>query len=92
MERSRPRPVRFVLHLRRHERRRTAVVRHPALADQKAGHRVGWLNPTLYSLARTKNPYSKDFHDITDGNNIVDVGELGGRSGAASTRRRDGTR
>ncbi len=42
-----------------------------ALADRRPASRVGWLNPTLYNLARTKNPYSKDFHDITAGNNVV---------------------
>ena len=34
-----------------------------AIADQAAGHRLGWLNPRLYRLERS------DFVDITRGNN-----------------------
>lgn len=39
-----------------------------ALADQYQGKRVGFLNPTLYSIAR-KGSYSQTFHDIIAGNN-----------------------
>jgi subtilase family serine protease len=39
-----------------------------ALADQAAGHALGFLNPTLYALAGTR-AYAKDFHDVTVGNN-----------------------
>jgi subtilase family serine protease len=46
-----------------------------ALADQKAHHRVGFVNPALYLLSHTKE-YAKDFHDITTGNNTF-VGEGG---------------
>jgi subtilase family serine protease len=42
-----------------------------ALADQKAGHRVGWVNPALYTLSRVNKIYAQDFHDITVGNNVV---------------------
>jgi subtilase family serine protease len=42
-----------------------------ALADQANGRRLGWLNPQLYNLARTRPSYAKRFHDITTGNNIV---------------------
>ncbi len=39
-----------------------------ALANQAAGHSLGFLNPTLYSIGRGAN-YASDFHDITVGNN-----------------------
>lgn len=39
-----------------------------ALADQQAGHRLGQLNPALYTIAAGSN-YAKDFHDVTSGNN-----------------------
>jgi subtilase family serine protease len=39
-----------------------------ALADQKAGHRLGQLNPLLYAIA-SKGSYNKAFHDVTVGNN-----------------------
>jgi subtilase family serine protease len=39
-----------------------------ALADQLAGHRLGFLNPAIYAIARSSR-YSKTFHDITKGNN-----------------------
>ena len=38
-------------------------------ADQAAGHALGFLNPTLYSIAANKSSYSKDFHDVTVGDN-----------------------
>lgn len=38
---------------------------------QAAGHRVGLLNPTLYSLA-TSNPST--FHDVTTGCSLVETG------------------
>lgn len=39
-----------------------------AIADQAAGHRLGWLNPTLYALDdRSRSPIV----DITSGNNSV---------------------
>ena len=41
-----------------------------ALADQADGHRLGFLNPGLYALART-SLYKKVFHDVTTGNNSV---------------------
>jgi subtilase family serine protease len=44
-----------------------------ALADQKAGHRLGLLNHAIYSIAESSS-YSSDFHDITIGNNIESVG------------------
>jgi subtilase family serine protease len=43
-----------------------------AIADQMAGHPLGFINPALYKLA-TSSSYTQDFHEITVGNNIVDV-------------------
>ena len=39
-----------------------------ALADQMAGHPLGFINPTLYKLAASSS-YARDFRDITVGNN-----------------------
>jgi hypothetical protein len=39
-----------------------------AIADQIAGHGLGVINPTLYSLASGAN-YSTYFYDVTTGNN-----------------------
>lgn len=39
-----------------------------ALANQQAGHPLGFLNPGLYKLAESSS-YNQDFHDITEGNN-----------------------
>jgi subtilase family serine protease len=41
-----------------------------ALADQKAGHPLGFVNPAIYEIARGPL-YHKAFHDITTGNNTV---------------------
>ena len=43
-----------------------------AIADQMAGHPLGFINPALYKLAKS-NSYVQDFHDITVGNNTVNV-------------------
>ena len=43
-----------------------------ALANQMAGHPLGFLNPALYKLAAS-NTYAQDFHDITQGNNARTV-------------------
>jgi subtilase family serine protease len=40
-----------------------------AIADQIAGHGLGMINPTLYSLASNPATYSSDFYDVTTGNN-----------------------
>ncbi len=48
-----------------------------ALADQAAGHRLGFLNPTLYSIANSPF-YASAFHDITVGNNMWDVAGVPG--------------
>ena len=39
-----------------------------AIANQMAGRPLGYLNPALYTIAQGAN-YSRDFHDITVGNN-----------------------
>ncbi len=39
-----------------------------AIADQMAGHPLGFINPALYKLG-TSARYLQDFHDITSGNN-----------------------
>jgi subtilase family serine protease len=39
-----------------------------AIADQMAGHPLGFINPALYKLAASGS-YTQDFHDITQGNN-----------------------
>jgi subtilase family serine protease len=45
-------------------------------ADQLGGHRMGNINPALYSIAQAKSHYAAALHDITVGNN--DVAEIGG--------------
>lgn len=39
-----------------------------AIADQIAGHPLGFINPALYQIANT-DTYHQDFNDITIGNN-----------------------
>jgi len=41
-----------------------------AIADQMAGHPLGFINPALYKLAAS-SVYAQDFHDITAGDNSV---------------------
>jgi subtilase family serine protease len=43
-----------------------------ALADQEAGHPIGFVNPAIYRIARGPQ-YHKAFHDVTAGNNTVTV-------------------
>jgi len=43
-----------------------------AIANQMAGHPLGFLNTALYKLASSAT-YTRDFHDITQGNNSVQV-------------------
>jgi subtilase family serine protease len=40
-----------------------------ALANQKAGRQLGFINPTLYAIGATPGKYAMDFHDITGGQN-----------------------
>jgi subtilase family serine protease len=43
-----------------------------ALADQEAGHPLGFVNPAIYRIARGPQ-YHKAFHDVITGNNTVSV-------------------
>jgi len=40
-----------------------------AIANQKAGHRLGFLNAAIYQIGRVNKGYPASFHDITDGTN-----------------------
>lgn len=40
-----------------------------ALANQKAGRQLGFINPTLYAIGANAGKYAIDFHDITVGQN-----------------------
>jgi subtilase family serine protease len=40
-----------------------------ALADQAAGHALGFLNPALYAIGANAAEYAADFHDVTVGDN-----------------------
>jgi subtilase family serine protease len=42
-----------------------------AIADQKAGGRLGFLNKALYDIGESQRRYSSTFHDVTSGNNSV---------------------
>ena len=41
-----------------------------ALADQDAGHHLGFVNPAIYAIARGP-AYHRAFHDVTTGDNSV---------------------
>ena len=41
-----------------------------ALADQEAGHALGFINPTIYRIGRSSS-YRRAFHDITAGSNTI---------------------
>ncbi|HEY1354423.1 MAG TPA: hypothetical protein VGF67_32840, partial [Ktedonobacteraceae bacterium] len=41
-----------------------------ALANQMAGHPLGFINPALYKIAASAR-YQQDFHDVTLGSNAV---------------------
>jgi subtilase family serine protease len=43
-----------------------------ALADQMAGHDVGYINPALYQIANNPVKYAADFYDVTIGTNQID--------------------
>lgn len=42
-----------------------------AIADQKAGRDLGFLNPAFYEIGKAKKAYAATFHDITVGTNSV---------------------
>lgn len=46
-----------------------------AIANQMAGHPLGFINPGLYKVAMS-GLYSQAFHDITSGNNSVNTGSV----------------
>lgn len=46
-----------------------------AIANQMAGHPLGFINPALYKLAQSTN-YTLDFRDITVGNNSVNTNQV----------------
>ena len=52
-----------------------------AIANQMAGHPLGFLNPGLYKLAASR-AYNRDFHEITQGNNDNLVADVKGYSAA----------
>lgn len=45
-----------------------------AIADQMAGHALGFINPALYKVG-VSTRYQQDFHDITVGNNNVTLAQ-----------------
>ena len=53
-----------------------------AIADQVAGHPLGFINPALYKLAESSS-YAQDFHDITSGNNTNNAAHVQGYSAAS---------
>jgi len=42
-----------------------------AIADQKAGHDLGFINAALYQIGKDRKDYAADFFDVTSGNNSV---------------------
>jgi subtilase family serine protease len=46
-----------------------------ALADQYARHDLGFINPALYSIARSP-AYDQAFHDVTTGGNTITIGSV----------------
>src|SRR6266487_663387 len=48
-----------------------------AIANQMAGHPLGFINPTLYKLAAS-SAYAQDFHDIIVGNNSISNSQVQG--------------
>jgi subtilase family serine protease len=46
-----------------------------ALADQYAGRHLGFINPAIYEIGRSPR-YHRAFHDVTKGNNTVQVGSV----------------
>lgn len=49
-----------------------------AVANQVAGHPLGFINPALYKLASTPATYARDFRDITVGNNTDSKANVAG--------------
>ena len=42
-----------------------------AIADQKSGYNLGFINTALYQIGQANPHYSADFRDVTSGNNSV---------------------
>jgi subtilase family serine protease len=42
------------------------------IADQKAGHSLGYLNTALYHIGQAQSHYAVSFFDVTSGNNQID--------------------
>jgi len=42
-----------------------------AIADQKAGKRLGFINQALYHIGQAQSHYANSFFDVTSGNNSV---------------------
>jgi subtilase family serine protease len=51
-----------------------------ALADQDAGHDLGFVNPAIYRIARSSS-YHQAFHDVTTGNSYVTMPYPAGTAG-----------
>jgi subtilase family serine protease len=56
-----------------------------AIADQMAGHPLGYINPALYKLG-LGSTYSQDFYDTTEGNNSMAAGTYGPATLASSVQ------
>jgi subtilase family serine protease len=52
-----------------------------AVGDQLGAHRMGNINPALYSIAQGKKQYPAAFHDITVGSNFVEEINAGYNAG-----------
>ena len=46
-----------------------------AIANQMAGHPLGFINPTLYKMAAS-SAYTQDFNDITTGDNSINNSQV----------------
>jgi subtilase family serine protease len=42
-----------------------------AIANQRAGHNLGFINRSLYHIGQAQSHYATSFHDVTSGNNSV---------------------
>jgi len=42
-----------------------------AIADQKAGYDLGYINTALYHIGQAQSHYSASFFDVTSGNNVL---------------------
>ena len=42
-----------------------------AIADQQAGHNLGFINKALYHIGQAQGHYAATFHDVTSGDNTA---------------------